>query len=363
MKATNGHAAAAERAAPRGSAGSEPPAGVLEEDPQVSYLLDRGFSPDVIELAAWRVEVIGNRARRYGLPAEAASATAWFIPYPHSNGRVRFERIRLIDPADQDRFGGGKYRQPGGVRLALYDPFGELQQEPLEHLLLIEGEANAVAVHMACPEVAVVGIAGQGSLAAELAEELGHIPVVSVWIDRHDPGAERNAERIAGRLRTAGVGDVRLLPATAGMDANDALRELGSDKTRDVVQRLLEQGRPVEEADADEWPDIPRSTLPAFPLDALPTRAGGFVEAIARATETPPDLAAITSLGVLSLAGLGWRVDCGPTWDEEIALYLLVAMESGDRKSSVLGAIAKPPPSVSERAGYARRCSRPAAPS
>lgn len=228
------------------------------------------------------------------------------------------------------------------MRVGLYDPYGALERELLDALLLIEGEANAVAAHQADPNLPVVGLPGQGVLSSELAEQMGHVPVVFVWIDRHDPGAARNVERIARLLGKAGVGEVRFLPPAGGMDANDALREFGLERTRETLRSMLDAARPIEESEEDGWPTIPRPTLPEFPLAALPPAAAEFVQALASATDTPPDLGAIAALGVLSVAALGGVIDCGPTWKEELALFLLVAMDSGDRKSSVLGAVAKP---------------------
>lgn len=305
------------------------------------YLLDRGFPPETILEVGWRVERLGPRCRRYGLPEEAASVWGWLIPYRHRNGHTRFERLRLIHAADLERFGGGKYRQPAGVRLGLYDPYGALERDILEELLLIEGEANTVAVHVALPELPAVGLPGQSVLANEMAEQIGHVPLVHVWIDRHDPGAAGNAERITRRLREAGVGEVRFLPPAAGLDANDALRELGPQRTRETLRAMIDQAREIEERDEESWPPIPRATLPAFPLAALPPAVAEFVRATSDSTETPIDMAAIAALGVLSVAAIGWQVDCG-THEEELPLYLLVVMESGDRKSSVLNAVAQP---------------------
>jgi replicative DNA helicase len=310
--------------------------------PIVGYLIERGFSPEAIREAGWRIEQLGAKARRYGLPAEAAETHGWLIPYRHRNGRVRFERLRLIDPHDLERFGGGKYRQPAGVALALYDPYGALELEPLDELLLIEGEANTAAVHVACPSLPVLGLPGQASLKPEMAEAIGHVPLVHVWIDRHDPGASRNAATINRRLRDAGVGEVRFLPDAAGVDANEVLRELGLDGARETFGQLIDRAACLDADEEEDWPSMPRPTLPVFPLDALPEAVAEFVRALAAATETPPDLAAMGAIGVLSVAALGVVVECGGTWDEEMPLYLLVAMESGDRKSSVLGAVARP---------------------
>ena len=171
------------------------------------YLLERGFPAEAILEAGWRVERLGDRYRRYGLadhPA-ATEAEVWVIPYLHANGQVWFERIRFIHAEDLERFGGGKYRQParkqtGGQGLALYDPYLVLGLEtftPLDSLLLVEGEANTVAVHTLLPELAVVGLPGQKALTAKTAEQLRphprHLPV-----DR-PPRPGRRAERPADR--------------------------------------------------------------------------------------------------------------------------------------------------------------------
>ncbi|PZS12461.1 MAG: hypothetical protein DLM64_04865 [Solirubrobacterales bacterium] len=94
------------------------------------------------------------------------------------------------------------------------------------------------------------------------------------------------------------------------------------------------EGRPLE--DSAGWPTLSTSSLPAFPLDALPGDITRWVEAVAEETQTPPDLAAVAALGVLAAAALGAAiVDCG-AWKEELVLYQLAVMPSGERKSPVL---------------------------
>jgi replicative DNA helicase len=93
---------------------------------------------------------------------------------------------------------------------------------------------------------------------------------------------------------------------------------------------------------AGPWPTLGVRHLPAFPVDALPSDVAGWVRAISEESQTPTDLAAIGALGVLSAAAMGAAVvDCG-SWTEELSLYLLVAMPSGDRKSTVLRAAVAP---------------------
>ena len=144
METSNGHGPTT--AGVWATATATPATGV----PPHPYLLARGFTAEVIAAAGWRVEALGERRQRYGLmDATAADVEAWFIPYRHRNGQVAFERVRIVDPVDLERLGGGKYRQPKGRQLSLYDPFGALGvDEPVDALLLVEGEANAATLAM-----------------------------------------------------------------------------------------------------------------------------------------------------------------------------------------------------------------------
>lgn len=319
--------------------------------PPAVYLLERGFPEWAILQAGWRIEPLGpERLRRYGLAdyPEAAEAEVWVIPYLHRNGHVWFERIRFIRTGDVERFGGGKYRQPAGRGLALYDPYlvlGDETFEPRDCVLLIEGEANAVAAHTLVPDLPVIGLPGQKALTEKMAEALAHTPVIYLWIDRHDPGAEQNAQRIAERLREAGVDEVRQLPAPPGRrDANDLLRE-DLEHSRQFVRDMLDAAQPIEASEASgeqEWSFMPRPVPPPFPVDALPESIAAYVTALATQTQTAPDLAALAVLGVLSSVALPARVDCVNYEQETLGLYILAVSPSGDRKSTVLKNVAAP---------------------
>lgn len=94
--------------------------------------------------------------------------------------------------------------------------------------------------------------------------------------------------------------------------------------------------------DDQPWPPLSVRDVPPFPLDALPPDAALFAESVAVATQTPVDLAATVALGVMSAAALGAGViDCGG-WEEELALYLMVALPSGERKSAVMREVCAP---------------------
>jgi len=321
-----------------------------------AYLVARGFEPDVIERVGWRIEPIGTRCRRYGLPPGAAEVLVWVIPYRHPNGHVTFERIRFISQRDLDTYGGGKYRGPAGRSLALYDPLGALADGagPLDSLLVIEGEANTVAAFVACPELPVVGLPGQ-NLTVEMAADLGHVPVVFLWIDRHDQAAEANATRIAERLTSAGVEEVRLLPAAAGLDANDALRELGAERAGSTLREMLDQATPIGTPDVQTAP-ASSSPLTGWPDSLQPAALHGLAGEVV-ATVGPHSEADPAALLLQFLAAFGNAAGRGPGFRAEADFHatnlfvLLVGQTAKGRKGSSWGQVAR----IFERADPAWR--------
>ncbi len=83
--------------------------------------------------------------------------------------------------------------------------------------------------------------------------------------------------------------------------------------------------------------------LPAFPTAALPSPFGEFVEALAVATQTPPDLAALLVLPVIATA-LARVAVVQPRdgWREPVNLYVAVGLDSGNRKSAVVSEVIAP---------------------
>jgi replicative DNA helicase len=83
--------------------------------------------------------------------------------------------------------------------------------------------------------------------------------------------------------------------------------------------------------------------LPTFPTGALSGWLAGFVEALATATQTPPDLGGMLALSALATAA-GGRVEVEPRsgWREPLNLFTAVALPPGNRKSGVFAEITKP---------------------
>jgi replicative DNA helicase len=89
----------------------------------------------------------------------------------------------------------------------------------------------------------------------------------------------------------------------------------------------------------DEWPNprpLAMRDLPAFPVHLLPDWVRSFVEALAEATQTPVDMAAMFCLAALAtIAGGRVLVVPLPGWLEGVNLFVAVIMEPGARKSAV----------------------------
>ncbi len=102
----------------------------------------------------------------------------------------------------------------------------------------------------------------------------------------------------------------------------------------------------VEGGKVEPWPPlipIEDPPPPAFPVDALGPAIAPMVHATARATQTPGDLAAIVGLGTISTAVRGrYVMQPRPGWTETLVLFLLVLLESGNRKSAVFTLLTRP---------------------
>jgi hypothetical protein len=92
-------------------------------------------------------------------------------------------------------------------------------------------------------------------------------------------------------------------------------------------------------------PPIPLDEIEVlqFPTDLLPTWARSWVAAQAEATQTPPDLAGFSVLGVLAAAlAKKYAVGVRPAWSEPLNIMLVVALPPGNRKSAVFSAATAP---------------------
>jgi hypothetical protein len=83
--------------------------------------------------------------------------------------------------------------------------------------------------------------------------------------------------------------------------------------------------------------------LPAFPVQLLPPWLAEWVSALATATQTPADLAAMLSLAIAGAAlAKKFRVRIRDDWTEPTNLLVVVTLPPGERKSAVFAEATKP---------------------
>ena len=83
--------------------------------------------------------------------------------------------------------------------------------------------------------------------------------------------------------------------------------------------------------------------LPAFPVEALPTRVRPYVEAVAETTQTPIDMAGTAVLAAMASCIQGkYLVKAKADWIEPTNLYALMVAEPSERKSAVTSLVVKP---------------------
>ena len=97
--------------------------------------------------------------------------------------------------------------------------------------------------------------------------------------------------------------------------------------------------------ESQPWPHIipiERNTPVPFPTDALGSVAD-FVRALAIETQTPEDMAAIAALGTMSVATRNrFSVQVSGSWIEQLCLFFIVLLESGNRKSEIMRQATRP---------------------
>ncbi len=144
-----------------------------------------------------------------------------------------------------------------------------------------------------------------------------------------------------------------ITPATLyGMAASAgwrAPRAAGNTSPSPTPKKLASADPDAGAPPAPEWPDpmIPGSIrVPDIPSTLLPGWVGDMARAVAESTQTPPAMAALLALAVLATV-LQRQFEVAPYGDgdeytEPLALWVLVAMQSGSRKSAVINALTAP---------------------
>lgn len=164
---------------------------------------------------------------------------------------------------------------------------------------------------------------------------------------------ERNTTlfRLACSLRAKGFSETAILAAISQTNEESCLPPLSDREVKTLVNSSAKykrgelHGRPPD-MEEEKWEEpIPFETIdtPDFPTDSLPGPVAAFVKALAESTQTPEEMAAVLSLGVLATAFQSrYEVQITPDWREPLCLYTVAIAPPGERKSPVISALTEP---------------------
>ena len=106
---------------------------------------------------------------------------------------------------------------------------------------------------------------------------------------------------------------------------------------------LVHAGRRYADGEWEEPVPLDGTSVPDFPVDALPPAIADYASAVAESTQTPVDLAATCSISVLSVCMQGrYVVRPKEDWQENVNTYTYCVMEPSERKSAVGAAMTRP---------------------
>lgn len=193
---------------------------------------------------------------------------------------------------------------------------------------------------------------------------------VILWADNDEPG-RRYIQAVAGILRQINSEiDVRVITVAGLPEGGDICdwvqvqeeRGLDDEAIAEHLRLLIDQAQPFEGdstycADSTgptpgsaAWPEPRRlpdgTTPPPFPIEqAFPPSCQTvrqFIEAIAESLQVPVDLPALLALAAFALAARGYEVEGQRDWREVFAIYVLILLPSGERKSAVFSRMIGP---------------------
>jgi Protein of unknown function (DUF3987) len=307
--------------------------------------------PSEQQIATWRHDLLNNEA----VVRRLAELRGWTRDAIETLG-LGYDGQRIVFPVTDAAgrvVGIARYLpgdRPNGERKMLADAGSIRELWPAPESLdgtsavwLTEGEPDGVSLALLGLQASAVP--GAASWRSEWAARFAGRDVI-VCTDCDENGralAAQAADDLIPVARSVRIIDLDS-ERTDAYDVGDLVREAAEHGPDGLVSLkvILEQTAESAERLGLDWPAVGSRTLPAFPVDALPRPVAVWVQAMAEHTQTPVDLPALAALGVLSGAALGGAVvDCG-AWEEELGLYLLPAMPSGDRKSTVLRAATQP---------------------
>ncbi|MDH5508841.1 MAG: DUF3987 domain-containing protein [Nitrospinota bacterium] len=274
---------------------------------------------------------------------------AGIYPYVFGDDQV-FNRLR-IEKADGDKRyiplhqeGGRWYTNEPKIEggKPLYRLPELLAADHSETVWIVEGEKCAEAL-------AAIGLLATTSGGATSTNGADWEPLKGrrcvIWPDNDKSGqqyAKAVAAKLEGLAASVEVVDIARLILPEKGDCVDWL-SANPDVTNDDFDSL-----PLAnpESKSTDWPApvcFDHQELPDIPIDSLPGWLRDMVEAVSEFTETPQALSALFGVAVVACAVQGkMKIEVKSGYKEPLSLFVCPALESGNRKTAIVGHMTAP---------------------
>ena len=321
-------------------------------DPFKFYSLLKGVSefPEILQGIGQDFGINGSGSsvgKSSGSSKKEKSRIVATYPYPDQKGNLLFQVVRF-DPKDfrqrrPDGKGGYIWNMEGVQRVLYHLP--EVLQADL--VLIPEGEKDVDGLRE-FGFTATTGAGGAEKWLESYGETLSGRDVV-LLPDNDNPG-RRHIEKVAKSLKDVAM-SVKVLELPGLPEKGDVSDWIEAGGTKGELEKMIEEcpswkpGEAIPDDGNDvEWEDpvlLDDFSLPE--MEPVPGIIGEFSGAVSAATETPLELAQGLALAAVSTACQGtFIVQIKKGYFEPVNLWVNVALESGNRKSSVLIEVTHP---------------------
>ncbi|MDK2743479.1 MAG: DUF3987 domain-containing protein [Nitrospira sp. BO4] len=274
--------------------------------------------------------------------------------YYGENGKLLFQVVREELPDGRKTF---KQRRPDGnggfiwtlegVRRVPYR-LPHILQETNAVVIFHEGEkAVEAAVAAVLPGVHTT-TAGGANAARKTDFSAVKGREVIVCPDNDEPG-ERYVRDTGDMATAAGASCVKVLRLPGLPPKGDVVEWLQAGGTPEQFKALLTQSELVTpsadtpEAQEPEVVPLDDVSFDEFPLEAFPEPLRTMIDGVAKATETPVELAAMMGLATVAAScQQAFEVTIDSGYSEPLNLWAVAALESGNRKTAVHRTMTEP---------------------
>lgn len=262
------------------------------------------------------------------------------IPYRNPDGATYRYRLRSALKAKD----GSAWLGNNGQGQIAYGLHKLELAKAAKYLLIVEGETDTWTAHY--HGYHALGLPGATAIKTVQIEHLTCIDRI-FFVREPDQAGSQLAGALPVHLREIGYrGKILEVALQGAKDISDLHLALPADGFKKAFDAALKSAKVVAPfaTPSDPAPiQLDMKAPPEMPRHIFTGWFGGMIEAVATATETPRELAAMMGLAAIAIA-TQWKlvVQVAPKYFESLAIWTLAALDSGNRKTAVLHAMVRP---------------------